>query len=61
MQGLMGSSCLFAYDLPCAQLTLGALDENKPEAEPKVWQAPCCAAQELVPVPKRKKASNSQP
>lgn len=41
MQGLMGSPCLFAYDLPYVQLLLGAVDENKPESEPKVWQAPC--------------------
>lgn len=48
----------FTYYLPCAQLRLGTVGENKQEAEPEVWQAP---HRELAPAPKRKKGSNSQP
>lgn len=61
MQGLLGFLCSFAYHLPCARPRSGAVDENKQETEPKVWQAPHRAARELAPAPKGKKGSNSQP
>lgn len=38
MQGLLCSSRSFACHLPCTQLRSGTVDENKQEAEPKVWQ-----------------------